>query len=310
MRAILLSAACLALIACDDAASDAHDASSDTDAQSLPADATEAHDASADTSLSDSSALDASPKDGEVVVDAAAGDASVLGESRCATAGLKLCDDFESTTIDTNVWQVINGATLDKSSAARGQQSLKLHTTDNGMAGLLHRASFPFANERFWGRMLIKLAALPTSPTWAHWTVVGALETGNMYTLPEHRIGGQYSDKKQNYWGVGTDHGATGDWTNLDQTTPVKTGEWQCIEWLIDASKDESKFFRDGVEVSALATTTTTKHLGNASVPYQIPNIRQLWVGWVLYQGGSLPGSYDVWIDSVALDGERIGCTK
>ena len=33
------------------------------------------------------------------------------------------------------------------------------------------------------------------------------------------------------------------------------------------------------------------------------------WVGWWLYQSGSTPDHFDVWIDEVALDSARIGCS-
>jgi hypothetical protein len=38
--------------------------------------------------------------------------------------------------------------------------------------------------------------------------------------------------------------------------------------------------------------------------------VRTLWAGFFYYQGETPGQSYDVWIDSFALDGERIGCTR
>src|SRR5207245_4737401 len=46
-----------------------------------------------------------------------------------------------------------------------------------------------------------------------HWTVAEAAGTGNGSLI---RVGGQY-DGKSNRFGVGSDGGPTGDWTNLDQ---------------------------------------------------------------------------------------------
>jgi hypothetical protein len=47
-----------------------------------------------------------------------------------------------------------------------------------------------------------------------------------------------------------------------------------------------------------------------STVPYDIPPIRTLWLGFFYYQGKTAEQYYDLWIDSFALDDERIGCAR
>jgi hypothetical protein len=124
------------------------------------------------------------------------------------------------------------------------------------------------------------------------------------------RVGGQYNTNQMvNRWGVGSDGGPTGDWTTHDQDpdgSPVEPpeGEWVCLEWLHDGDTDDALFFVDAVEHPSLATSSDV-HGGN-DVAYDLPAFESVWFGWWQYQ--SDPQPFDVWIDEIAIDGERIGC--
>src|SRR5690606_20243872 len=111
---------------------------------------------------------------------------------------------------------------------------------------------------------------------------------------------------------VGSDGGPTGDWTNHD-TDPdgapqePPENEWTCLEWEHKGSTNETRFFVDGVEHPSLYTSATD-HGGNQAEDYILPTMTSFWFGWWQYQAD--PEPFDVWIDEVALDDERIGCTK
>lgn len=226
-----------------------------------------------------------------------------------------MCDGFEAAEIDRTLWGNMQTAPkLDTLHAARGSKALHLSTTATGASGLTTRKSFPVDTGHYYGRMFVYFDGLPTSPQWAHWTVVGANPYANSGNTGEIRVGGQY-DGKINRWGVGTDRGPTGDWTNLDgdpknAVQPVAEKKWLCIEWLHDWANDETKFYLDGVEHPSLNTTRDVKHLGNADVPYEIPELGSVWVGFWNYNQGKpvTPDHFDVWIDEVAFDDQRIGC--
>ncbi|HEX6277512.1 MAG TPA: hypothetical protein VFZ53_30925, partial [Polyangiaceae bacterium] len=230
-----------------------------------------------------------------------------FGASRCGT-GLDLCDDFEAATVNTTRWRVQGPApTIDSTRAARGMRSVHFQTTDNGLSLLHTTAIFPATNNTYWGRVFVYFDTMPTAPEWAHWSIAAAVGGGND---AEIRVGGQY-DNTENRFGVGTDHGPTGDWTILDEDSgdavPVDT--WICVEWLHKGDTDETRFYWDGVELPSLRTSAT-EHGGPSTQQYLLPEFESVYVGWWLYQPETMPEEFDVWIDEVAFDGERIGCSR
>ncbi|MGE0328112.1 MAG: hypothetical protein AB7K71_17290 [Polyangiaceae bacterium] len=230
-----------------------------------------------------------------------------FGAPRCADLDVDLCEDFEAGALDTNTWTTRGTVTLDNTLAARGSQSAHFHAEGNGFAYISETKTFPAANNNFWGRMFFYIDALPVTPDYAHFTLIEGTGTGDTSRV---RVGGQYRK-----FGVGSDGGPTGDWTNIDKdptqdsAKEVPEKEWVCIEWQYDGSKDETHFFWDGVEHPSLATYPDVPHGGNSGAQYLLPDFNEVWVGWWMYQGGSTPDHFDVWIDEVAIDGERIGCS-
>ncbi|MEY4581297.1 MAG: hypothetical protein RL701_6000 [Pseudomonadota bacterium] len=205
---------------------------------------------------------------------------------------------------------------IDDVHAARGSKALHVSTGATEGSGITTSKIFPTANENYWGRLFVYFDALPTTPAWAHWSIVGANPTNDSAIKGEIRVGGQL-DTKINRFGVGTDRGPTGDWTNLDNdpnkmpvAVPLKT--WLCIEWQHDGGNDSTRFFANGVEHPSLGTTRDVSHLTNPSVKYDLPTLGSVWFGFWNYNQGkaTTPDHYDVWIDEIALDGERIGCEK
>jgi hypothetical protein len=126
----------------------------------------------------------------------------------------------------------------------------------------------------------------------------------------EIRVGGQFNPQvDKNLFGVGTDGGPTGDWTNLDGddgAKPVPVQTWVCLEWMHKGDTSETKFWWDGVEHPSLATTESMH--GGSDDPYTLPDFKSIWFGWWLYQEDPVPDHYDVWIDEIAVDYARIGC--
>jgi len=233
-----------------------------------------------------------------------------FGASRCAAAQVLLCEDFEAGSVDAKRWQKSGPGTttVETTRAARGTHALHVHADGNGFAYLKSTSLFPVAGNTLYGRMLVWFDTMPSAPQWAHWTVAEAAGTGNGSLV---RVGGQY-DGKINRFGVGSDSGPTGDWTNLDQdpknaVVAVPTQSWVCLEWMWDGGTNQTRFWWDGVEHPSLATTASAH--GGSSVPYELPQMTSAWVGWWLYQAGPTPDHFDVWIDEVALDGARIGCS-
>ena len=108
------------------------------------------------------------------------------------------------------------------------------------------------------------------------------------------RFGGQFGS-----YGVGTDHGASGDWLEHD-TAPVPTKQWTCLEIEFKGDTNEFHVWQDDVERTALERgrrqaqglrhARRSRRSGSAGRPTATRR----------------PG--ELWIDEIAVDDKRIGC--
>jgi hypothetical protein len=239
--------------------------------------------------------------------------ARFFGTSRCADAGLRLCDDFESGALDTARWAVTGGnaVALSTAQAARGSRALHITKVGNGAAFIRNASAFPMPGDRYFGRAFFRFVSMPAAPmTYAHWTVLASSGT---VVAGEIRVGGQFQNGK-NLLGVGTDNrtqdAGTGDWTTNDRDfgpQPIPLDTWLCLEWLHDGTADETRVWWDGVEHPSLHTTLTV-HGGIQATPYVLPTFTNVWLGWAEYQPSTQ--TYELWVDEVALDPQRIGCVR
>lgn len=238
------------------------------------------------------------------------GTGSSTPTSGCSSGTYLFCEDFESSAsaaASSANWNIdTTGTASIDATHARGNKALHLHTTDNGRAFLLPKSFAPPGNS-FFGRMWIWVDAFPTQPDFAHFTMVEALGTGNNTLV--RPIGGQYIPGMGNgnaLWGVGSDGGPTGDWTNWKPSAPTSGAKWTCMEWQMDAADNSVKVWIDGVAQPDLSVSTTNH--GGTNENFVFPVFNQIKLGWQLYQSGATPGQFDVWLDDVALSSERINC--
>ncbi|HEX7666975.1 MAG TPA: hypothetical protein VF407_20740 [Polyangiaceae bacterium] len=245
------------------------------------------------------------------------------GPSRCSTAGVKLCEDFETGTLDKSTWKVVgNAPTIDGTHTARGSKALHIAITGNGASMIQESKTFPATDNTYWGRIFVWFDKIPghTQPdggmTYSHWTFAYGQGTGA--TTGQIRLSGQLQKTGANYinhFGVGTDDQSatgTGDWTNSDNDPTgnpmgVPTGKWACIEWLHDGKNNVTRFFWDDEEHPSLATSAT-KHGGVAANQYIMPNFTSTTIGWQEYQASTQP--FEMWVDEIAIDSQRIGCVQ
>jgi hypothetical protein len=225
----------------------------------------------------------------------------------CTDASLLFCEDFDDLppgNAQSPDWSTVaNNGTLTVEQAESGGQDLHLTTHGNGSAFLQVNDFAPPANS-FWGRIRLRVGAFPSAPDWAHWTIVEATGDGDGFIRP---LGGQYvPNVGANLWGVGSDGGPTGDWTAWQESAPAESGAWQCLEWQMDAGDNRISVWIDGQEQPDL--TVDTKNHGGNPVDFVFPEFHTVKLGWQLYQGNPTPAAYDVHLDDVALNGDRIGC--
>lgn len=192
----------------------------------------------------------------------------------------------------------------DNKHAAGSGKGLHIHTVDNGRAFLTVN-DLALDGKPLYGRLRLKVAAFPTAPDWAHFTLVEATGTGSSEIV--RPVGGQYApDNGKTMWGIGADGGPTGDWTNWRESAPTTAGTWQCVEWRLDPKDNQVQTWFDGVDNPDLAVSTDDH--GGTQVPFILPKINTMKIGWQLYQSGTTPKTYDLWIDDVALATTRVGC--
>ncbi|GIE77986.1 hypothetical protein Aph02nite_39360 [Actinoplanes philippinensis] len=233
--------------------------------------------------------------------------ATDAGRSGACGRELLFCESFDRQPLGgpaTTAWGVDtrNGAlTVER---ARHGRVLHVHTVDNGRA-FLRVDDLTVPGDRLYGRMRLRVDAFPTAPDWAHFTLVEATGTGSSEVV--RPVGGQYAPTVPGvFWGVGADGGPTGDWTNWRESAPVTEDTWQCFEWKLDRAGNRVAVWIDGVADPGL-TASTTEH-GGADVPFVLPAVDTVKIGWQLYQAGTTPGTFDLWIDDVALGTRRLGC--
>ncbi|GIF38071.1 hypothetical protein [Actinoplanes xinjiangensis] len=237
-------------------------------------------------------------------VPAGAADAAHRGS---CTRDLLFCEDFDRQPLGgpaTLDWGVdTRNGTLTVERARRGRV-LHVHTVDNGRA-FLRVDDLAVTGTRLYGRMRLRVDAFPIAPDWAHFTLVEATGTGSTEVV--RPVGGQYAPTVPGiFWGVGADGGPTGDWTDWRQSAPVTEDTWQCFEWMLDTDGNRVAVWIDGVANPEL-TASTTRHGGN-DVPFVLPSVTDVKIGWQLYQAGTTPGTFDVRIDDIALATRRLGC--
>ena len=223
----------------------------------------------------------------------------------CARPGVLFCENFDRLPLggaSSLNWGIdTRNGTLTVERRAAGKV-LHVRTRDNGRAFLrVDDLATPPAG--FYGRMRLRVDAFPTAPDWAHFTLVEATGTGSTEVV--RPVGGQYVPTlDRSLWGIGADGGPTGDWTAWTESAPTAADTWQCVEWRLDpATNTVTTWIGDDITLTA----GEQAHGGNP-VPFVLPAVTTVKIGWQLYQGGTTPATFDLWIDDIALSSRRLGC--
>jgi len=225
-----------------------------------------------------------------------AGTFGISGPTRCA-ATLPLCESFENG-IDGNLWKttMVGDATVsvDSTHAARGTKALHVKTVAGGgsnFAYIKETKTFPATNNVLYGRMFVWFEDALTTD--GHFSLAEGAGTGTPAVI---RFGGQFKA-----FGVGTDGGDSGDWTDSDRTKLVPTQTWICAEFQFDGPNNTFHVWWDDMERPML-TTGVSEH-----AMFTMPAFNSLWFGWWMY---NLAEPQEIWIDEIAVDYKPIGCAK
>ena len=254
----------------------------------------------------------ASSGSGGHVVDAG-GDTpgSAGGTAGTGCSSLPLCDDFESGTLNTSLWTIVNGndtsagsATIDAIGAHGSGHSVKvmsnsrLYLRNSTVIGTLG----PVAHVRFYARFM---TALPGG----HGAVVVThpVPADQYLQSNELRFGSQDAVF---HWNTDSDVNIPVVGPGDSSSVGVTANTWYCFELTINTSNGHLNVSVNGNDVAGLTED------GVAT-----PNIDQDWVGstaslmhytalddvnfgWGSYGGGPMT----IWFDDVALSSAPIGC--
>jgi hypothetical protein len=253
-----------------------------------------------------------------------------FGASRCAGTGAVLCDDFESRAVgqapDPATWSLEfwNSGTasiqVDSTQAARGTKSVHFRTGNApNKAMMVVKKIFPMPNDAFCVRMFMYVEKVPLPFKYndtanfplIHWTFASASGPYNFPSgtkSPDVRAGGAINRVL-----LLNEDGMDRNEIGIDDTPPAGHAElpekqWICMELYWNAPASEMRVIWDGVEHTKLHLTATNNG-GNGAWP--LPKFDQLLLGWTHYQQYDKVGpNFDVWIDEVAVDSQRIGCSR
>lgn len=235
------------------------------------------------------------------------------GDSRCADADLVLCDGFEDVaaggTADPAIWTTSDDRLLvEEGQHARGQRALHVVTHSTEALHFIRTTTVaPALSHRMWGRLFFRKDG--TRPgAFNHWTVAeatgivpeggtGRIRYGGIMVpdVVDHYIFNYdiWGDRPEGFHEVGAE----------DQVD-IPDHAWHCIEWMFDVDTREARFYRDAVEDPGLEAAGRIDDIDLAFPPMDGLNI-----GWAIYQDIGAD-EWDVWIDEVAADDERIGCVR
>jgi hypothetical protein len=311
-------------------------AAKDSSVTSPPSDASVADASpSADSASPADAAVDATPADAGRVY--STDRSTFFGDSRCSATGALFCDGFEEAALDAGDWSLSSygggtPVTLSTAQAARGTGSIHVMLTGSGSSHLTLKKIFPVPADLYFGRVFVRFHQLPRPPmTYSHWTFAAGSGTG---AAGETRLSSQYHPGEGNLFSVGTDtgdeDGGTGDWTNDDKDPGPDSGadggveaipvdQWICVEWMNDGGNDLTRFWWDGVEHPSLSTSKTVHGIDgkipdDKDLPYILPMYNQAWIGFDEYSDAGQTGAdkitFEAWLDEIAYDTQRIGCSN
>jgi hypothetical protein len=214
--------------------------------------------------------------------------------SLCGSAGVLLCDGFESGKIGSP-WSIhtqLGNVSVDSSRAYRGQYSL--HAQNNAIGANVYTQatvgeSSAFPSDVFSRAFVYVPSGFDGSPA----ALFVAGQTASPYlSLGLQLEGGSF----------GTFNATLTPNVNRSVSSPaMPTDRWVCIEWETKISSSGfMKIWVDGTEVTALEGTQSTS---------SSPSVSELTFGVATQSTGALPAR-ELWLDEIAVDSQRIGCSK
>ena len=246
-----------------------------------------------------------------------------VAKAACS-GGFAVCDDFEAEAPGRNpntaLWTVMKQnsnetVTIDSNRAFSGKQSVHIHTTNHGyeQAMLVNSTLFPVTDNTFYGRMYMYFAGNQPQTHFNLVTAWGTLQGQSAATYINY--GGQYDMFLANYYNANNSQAILDLWQhagvssngNYIDTTAMPTDRWACLEWEFKGNNNEMHMWLDGNLVSTMSLAGIAAECCQSTV-WAFPPFRQVAMGWTLVGNQEAFDHFDLWLDAIVLDGQRIGC--
>lgn len=247
--------------------------------------------------------------------DSTGGAASLGGSSLCDASKYAICESFEGgavgsaapsgwTAAASNYGPGTLGIAEDQ--AARGKHSFKI-ALPNGAGStekfLQHGSLGALANAHY-GRVFYRIQS-PTTTAFVHWDlVVGAGSfNGSNRRVRWGVTGTGVGTSSSNWsWIYNIEQGDKGD---EDRTAHPQLAQWQCLEWRwAGGATQEMRFYLDGKESTRFQVNGTLK----TGASPELPVFSSLNFGISSFHALNMP--LVIWIDEIAIDPARIGCSN
>lgn len=233
----------------------------------------------------------------------------------CAGKQYIVCEDFEATTegaVPTG-WTKQGEIAVAIDQAKSGTKSLKVGATENGPRRIARSASELGADH--WGRLFyrVQLPVPAVNPsknngnTVIHSTLVGLTATRPLGGTAEYRVLDTIMNqtKKHNFiYNVQIQGGS--EFGHETAYTYDYKDTWTCAEWHVDNTAKSYTLYIDDMDVTGVKVVADKSV--NGSKAAELPaSFMQMNIGWYNYQAGD--GGFTVWIDDIAMNGTRVGCS-
>jgi hypothetical protein len=219
------------------------------------------------------------------------------------------CESFENQAAgappDPAIWtRTSPDLVVDGTRAAHGgSRSLHVPPMKQGSHYIREKVTLATLGTSFYGRLFFWIEKQPVEipATLYHWTLLEAEELDDFNMGKVLRLGGHIEGDGTNWLRFNFQtHMNPGETGLSDKKAVLSTGRWYCAEFYYSLPDNEARFWLDGVE-------DTTLHWKGPMGGYTFPTMLS-WMsfGWAEYQASVTP--WEVWIDEIAIDKNKIGC--
>jgi hypothetical protein len=232
------------------------------------------------------------------------------GPSLCTPGKYAICEDFESTAVGAVPagWTKHGAAAVAADESARGSHSLKIEAALNGERRIYADASR--LGSGHWGRIFYKVrtpAPLSCDPNPVlHSTIIALQGNGPTRGAEEVRVVDTVENQQGKHQFL---YNVQPSGAEFGKGSPYNwqfDGAWHCAEWHVDNPTQSYHFYFDGAEITSIAIDNGAGNYAGTEIPTSFSQVR---VGWNNYQMACMPGVV-AWIDEVAMDPQRIGCSN